>query len=68
MTSETPTKKKTWFRETAIACLIWLGFLSFQGDVQIVEILTWPVTIIALSAFGVKNPIFEKVVERKMEK
>lgn len=56
---------KTWKRETAIACLLYLFYLGMFGRVEVVEILAWPVFLFAGAAYGMdwadKTTILRKV-------
>lgn len=44
--------KKTFKRELAVALLIWLGYVVEVKDVQIVEVLVWPIFAFVGAAFG----------------
>lgn len=43
---------KTYKRELAVVLLLWLVYVVEVKDVQIVEILVWPVFSFAAAAFG----------------
>lgn len=44
--------KKTFKRELAVALLIWLGYVVEVKDVQIVEVLVWPIFAFVGAAFS----------------
>lgn len=44
--------KKTFKRELAVALLIWLGYVVEVKDVQVVEVLVWPIFAFVGAAFG----------------
>lgn len=45
-------KCKTWKREISVLMLLFLCYLSFQGQTTELEILVWPFTIFAGASFG----------------
>ena len=44
--------KKTFKRELAVVLLIWLVYVVETKDVEIVEVLVWPVFSFAAASFG----------------
>lgn len=44
--------KKTWKRELATGIMIGFGYVVYQGDVSMVEVLVWPVFTFTAIAFG----------------
>lgn len=44
--------KKTWKREVAAVLLLWLAYLMETKDVELVELVVWPVFSYAGLAFG----------------
>jgi hypothetical protein len=45
-------KPKTYKREVAILLFVWLAYLVETKDVNIIEILVWPVFTFSALAFG----------------
>ena len=43
---------KTYKRELAVLLILWLVYIVEVKDVQIIEILVWPVFSFAAAAFG----------------
>ena len=58
-------RDKTWKRETAVVCLLYLFYLGMFGRIEVVEILAWPVFLFAGAAYGMdwadKTTILRKV-------
>lgn len=51
--NENQTKQsKTWKREIACALLVFWGYIVFDGNVNMVEVITLPVFLYTLGAFG----------------
>jgi uncharacterized membrane protein len=46
---------KTFKREIAIALLIGLGYVVYIDDIEMVEVLVWPVFTFAAAAFGLDS-------------
>ena len=44
--------KKTFKREVAVVLLIWLVYVVETKDVEIVEVLVWPIFSFAAASFG----------------
>lgn len=44
--------KKTFKRELAVALLVWLVYIVETKDVQIIEVLAWPIFSYVGAAFG----------------
>ena len=44
---------KTYKREIALALLVWLAYIVETKDVQIIEILAWPIMVYVGAAFGI---------------
>tara|TARA_R110002153_G_scaffold114937_1_gene257899 strand:+ start:246 stop:500 length:255 start_codon:yes stop_codon:yes gene_type:complete len=44
--------EKTFKRELAIALIVWLVYIVEVKDVQIIEILVWPIFSYVTAAFG----------------
>lgn len=44
--------KKTFKRELAVVLLVWLFYIVEVKDVEIIEILVWPVFAFVTAAFG----------------
>jgi hypothetical protein len=53
MQSKKTKANKTYKRELAIALLIWFGYLVEVKDIELVEILVWPVFTYSALAFGI---------------
>lgn len=53
MQKETLTQTKTYKRELAVALLVWFGYLVETKDINIVEVLVWPVFTYSALAFGI---------------
>jgi hypothetical protein len=51
-------REKSWKREVALALLIWLGYLVETKDVELIEILVFPIFTYSAIAFGLQwyNP------------
>ena len=45
-------KEKTYKREVATIMLLGLGGLVYLGDVEMVEVMVWPIVGFAAAAFG----------------
>jgi hypothetical protein len=45
-------RNKTWKRETAVMCLLYLFYLGLFGRLEVVETLAWPVFLFAGAAYG----------------
>jgi hypothetical protein len=43
---------KTYKRESAIAILLYLGYMGLYGRVEALEILAWPLMLYVGAAFG----------------
>ena len=43
---------KTYKRETAIAILLYLGYLGLYGRVEALEVLSWPLMLFVGASFG----------------
>ena len=53
MTDEANTvRRKTFKREVAAALLVGLGYVVYTGNVEMTEILVWPIIMFAAGAFG----------------
>lgn len=52
-TKTTLTSKKTYKRELAVALLIWFAYLVETKDINLVEVLVWPVFTYSALAFGI---------------
>ena len=53
---EKPTEKikdKTYKREVAVALLLVLGYLIFNNNVEMVNVVIWPIIGFATGAFGI---------------
>lgn len=50
---QTLTNKKTYKRELAVALLIWFAYLVETKDINLVEVLVWPVFTYSALAFGI---------------
>lgn len=48
------TKNKTWKRELATGMILFLGYLALVGSIEALAILTPPVFIFVLGAFGME--------------
>ena len=48
------TTKKTYKREVAFALFIWLGYLMETKDVQLIELVVWPIFTFSALAFGLE--------------
>ena len=46
---------KTYKREVAVCLFLWLGYLSVDGDPNVVEMLAWPIFTFAIAAFGLDS-------------
>jgi hypothetical protein len=44
--------KKTFKRELAIVCLLWLVYIVETKDVEIINVLAWPIFSYVAAAFG----------------
>lgn len=44
--------RKTYKREVAVALFLWLGYLSLEGNPNVVEMVVWPVFTFGIAAFG----------------
>lgn len=45
---------KTWKRELAIGLFLWLVYLAETKDVQVIELVVWPVFTFGALAFGLE--------------
>ena len=45
-------QKRTFKREVAVALLVWLVYIVETKDVQIIEVLAWPIFSYVGAAFG----------------
>jgi hypothetical protein len=52
-TKRTLISKKTYKRELAVALLIWFAYLVETKDINLVEVLVWPVFTYSALAFGI---------------
>lgn len=58
--------RKTFKREVAVCLLILMGYVTVQGNAEILEIIVWPIMMFAATAFGMDwagkqgNEIFSK--------
>lgn len=43
---------KTFKREVAVSLLLWLVYIVEVKDVQVIEVLVWPIFSFAAAAFG----------------
>lgn len=43
---------KTWKRETAWSMLLFCAYTAFIGNVEILEIIIWPIFLFVAAAFG----------------
>jgi len=50
------TMTKTWSRELAIVMWLCLGFLMYNDQTEMADIVVWPITIFSMAAFGFKQP------------
>ena len=50
---QTLTSKKTYKRELAVVLLIWFAYLVETKDINLVEVLVWPVFTYSALAFGI---------------
>jgi hypothetical protein len=48
-------KPKTWSRETAFALLGVFVWAVYKNNVEMVEVIVWPITTYAAIAFGLKR-------------
>lgn len=46
------TKYKTWKREAALLCLVYLGYVGLYGRIEVIDALSWPIFLFAGAAFG----------------
>jgi hypothetical protein len=46
---------KTYAREIAVALMLLVGWFIYDGDVQMVQALAWPVLTFASAAFAGKH-------------
>ncbi len=46
-------KTKTYKREVAAALLLGLGYLVFKNNLEMVNVLVWPIIGFAAGAFGI---------------
>ena len=51
-TQEQTKYKKTFKREVAVLLLIWLVYLVETKDVEIIQVLVWPIFSFAAASFG----------------
>lgn len=54
--------KKTYKRELAVLLLIWLMYVVEVKDVNVIEVLVWPIFAFAGAAFGFDS--FSKQINR----
>jgi len=59
-------ENKTWKRETAILCLIYLGYIGIYGRFEVVDMLAWPIFLFAGAAFGMDWADKTTVVAKKV--
>ena len=45
-------KQKTFKREIALLCLVWLVYIVETKDVEIISVLAWPIFSYVAAAFG----------------
>lgn len=48
-------KSKTWSRETALLLLAVFIWAVYQNNVEMVEVIVWPITTYAAIAYGLKR-------------
>ena len=54
--------KKTFKRELAVVLLLWLFYIVEVKDVEIIEILVWPIFTFVTAAFGLDQ--YSKLQQR----
>jgi hypothetical protein len=55
---------KTWSRQTAWVLMAGCAFLAFNGQVEELAIVIWPITAFALPAFGFRQPAVGEWMQR----
>lgn len=63
--SNKPSGKKTWNRETAWVLLGFLIYLAYNGMSEPLSILAWPFVLFAMAAFGFKQPAVENFLTNR---
>jgi len=58
-------RDKTWKREAALLCLIYLGYIGLYGKVEVVDMLSWPIFLFAGAAFGMDWADKSTVIPKK---
>jgi hypothetical protein len=51
-----PAATKTWSRQTAWALMAGCAFLAANNQIEVLQIVIWPITAFALPAFGFRQP------------
>ena len=57
--------KKTYGRKVVFLMLVFVGYMAYMNQQEIVESLIWPVTAMFSIAFGAKQPVIEKMIEKR---
>ena len=52
MSNSSETTKKTWKREVAVVMLLGLGYVVYTENIEMVQVLVWPIATFAGAAFG----------------
>jgi hypothetical protein len=45
-------REKTFKREVALLCLVWLVYIVETKDVEVINVLAWPIFSYVAAAFG----------------
>ena len=57
--------RKTYSRETFWTMIVFVGYLSYRGDVETVNLLVWPIMTFGLAAFGFKQEVIQDFVKSR---
>lgn len=54
MTETKEPTKKTWKREMALALFLWFAYIVETKDVELIELVVWPIFTFGGLAFGLE--------------
>ena len=57
-------KVRTWSRQTAFCMFLGCGLLAYNGQIEELKIVIWPVAIFGLAAFGLRQPTVASWMQR----
>ena len=60
------SSKKTWSRETAVILLLVLCYTIYRENVELTNVIIWPITTYASVAFGLRRiDVSDKLFQTK---